>query len=172
MPTSLRPSDRPYVAGTQGDATLSFSGWRNRLHAVCVRRGHARTAIPTSSPSPSPQGLAPANVSAGHKTPGFFRILTDTSFNDFITLKLIKFFYILGSIVFAIGAFIVVPIAVWTYPQPFMVSNAERIAVVVVLSPVLFIVTVVLLRVYLELVASIFRIAENTTEMAVDLNKP
>lgn len=64
------------------------------------------------------------------------------------------------------------PIAVWTYPQPFVVSNAERIAVVVVLSPVLFILAVILLRVYLELWASIFRIAENTTEMAVDLNKP
>lgn len=42
----------------------------------------------------------------------------------------------------------------------------------VVLSPVLFVLAVVLLRAYLELVASIFRIAENTTEMAVDLNKP
>ncbi len=138
---------------------------------TCPSCGHARTAIPISPPPSSPsQGRAPANVSAGHKTPGFFRILLDASFSDFITLKLIKFFYILGSIVFAIGAFIVVPIAVWTYPQPFVVSNAERIAVVAVLSPVLFIVALVLLRVYLELVASIFRIAENTTEMAADLN--
>lgn len=31
---NLRPSDRQYVAWTQGDATLSLSGWCNRLHAV------------------------------------------------------------------------------------------------------------------------------------------
>jgi|GEM_PF-1166817 hypothetical protein len=139
---------------------------------VCPSCGHARTGIPTSPARPPAQGLAPANVSVGHKTPGFFRILLDTSFNDFITLKLIKFFYILGCIVFAIGAFIAVHIAVWVYTQGFLVSNAERIAGVLILWPVLFVVLVVLLRVWLELLASVFRIAENTTEMAADLNKP
>ena len=143
---------------------------------VCPSCGHARTGIPTSPASPPAQKFAPANVSVGRKTPGFFKILLDTSFNDFITLKLIKFFYILDCAVCAIGAFIVVPIAVWVFPQGllpqgFQVSNAERVAGVLILPPVLFIVGVVLLRVWLELVASIFRIAENTTEMADDLNK-
>ena len=140
---------------------------------VCPSCGHARTGIPTPPARPPAQGLVPANVSVGHKTPGFFKILLDTSFSDFITLKLIKFFYILGCILNAIGAFIVLPIAVWVYFQGFQgfqPSNAERIAAVLIASPVLFIVGVVLLRVWLELVASVFRIAENTTEMAADLN--
>ena len=120
-----------------------------------------------------PQRIVPANVSVGHETPGFFKILLDTSFNDFITLKLIKFFYILGCILSAIDAFIGVPIAVWIYAQAYLinVSNAERIAGIVILAPILFIVEVVLLRVWLELVASVFRIAENTTVMAADLNQ-
>lgn len=65
------------------------------------------------------------------------------------------------------------PIAVWVYAQAFLinVSNSERIAGIVILSPILFIVEVVLLRVCLELVASVFRIAENTTAMMADLNK-
>ncbi|MGA9724852.1 MAG: hypothetical protein WBQ86_20520 [Candidatus Binatus sp.] len=50
-------------------------------------------------------------------------------------------------------------------------TNGERIAGVVIASLVLYIVGVVLRCVYLELVASIFWIAENTTEMAADLNK-
>jgi hypothetical protein len=65
-----------------------------------------------------------------------------------------------------------VPIALWVYPQPFVVSNPERIAVVLILSPVLFIILVVISRVWLELTAALFRIAENTTEMVKDLNKP
>lgn len=140
---------------------------------ICPSCGHARTGIPAPPVRPSPQRLAPANVSVGHETPGFFKILLDTSFNDFITLKLIKFFYILGCILSAIDAFIGVPIAVWVYAQAYLtnVSNAERIAGIVILSPILFIVEVVLLRVWLELVASVFRIAENTTVMAADLNQ-
>jgi Domain of unknown function (DUF4282)/zinc-ribbon domain len=142
--------------------------------SVCPSCGHARTGITTPPASPPPQRFVPANVPVGRKTPGFFRILLDTSFNDFITLKLIKFFYILGCIVFAIVAFIVVPIAILEYSQGFQglqLSNAERIGAVVIASPVSFIVGVVLLRVYLELVASVFRIAENTTVMAADLNE-
>lgn len=104
-----------------------------------------------------------ANVSVEHKTPDFLKILLDTSFSDFLALKLIKFFYILGCIVFGIGALI----AVWEYTESFL----GRIAGVVILWPILFIVAVVIWRVWLELVAAIFRIAENTTEMAGDLNR-
>jgi hypothetical protein len=58
-------------------------------------------------------------------------------------------------------------IAVWEYTESFL----GRIAGVVILWPILFIVAVVIWRVWLELVAAIFRIAENTTEMAGDLNR-
>lgn len=49
----------------------------------CPSCGHARTGITALPASPPPQRLAPANISAGHETPGFFKILLDTSFNDF-----------------------------------------------------------------------------------------
>lgn len=130
----------------------------------CPSCGHARTGIPISPARAPAQVPAAANVSVGHETPGFFKILLDASFSDFITLKLIKWLYILGCIVQGIGTFI----TVWEYTQSFV----GRIAGVLILWPVLFIVSVVLLRVGLELLAAVFRIAENTTEMAADLNKP
>jgi Domain of unknown function (DUF4282)/zinc-ribbon domain len=134
----------------------------------CPSCGHARTGITTPPANPpAPVFASPIALPVGRKAPGFFRILLDTSFNDFITLKLIKFFYILGSIVFLIAAFVLV----WQYAQLLLPTSGERIAALLILSPILFIVAVVLLRVYLELVASIFRIAENTTVMAADLNK-
>ncbi len=130
--------------------------------SVCPSCGHARTGIPASSARPAAQGLAPVNHPAGHETPGFFKILLNASFSDFITLKLIKWLYILGCIVCAIGALS----ALATLRE-----YTQGSAGILLLWPVLFIVLVVLLRVWLELVASIFRIAENTTQMAEDLDK-
>ena len=84
--------------------------------------------------------------------------LMDTSFTEFITLKLLKFIYILGliGIVLSIGV-----TALAAFSQGFFYGIGGLIvgAIAIVLSALV-------LRVYMELIAVVFRIAKNTREIA------
>lgn len=87
-----------------------------------------------------------------------FDALKDLSFSEFITLKLIKFIYILGLLGIAIAALIVV---LGSFSQGFLAGLG---AIVVTAVGLLF--AVLLLRVYLEILAVLFRVASNTTKIA------
>ena len=88
---------------------------------------------------------------------GFFTTLFDFSFAEFIVPKILKVLYglgILGAAIVAIG-FIV---------NGFGAGVLGGI-VMLILSPVIFVIGVILVRVYLEVVMVLFRIADNTAKM-------
>jgi len=92
---------------------------------------------------------------------GFFAELFDFSFSEFITTKIIKVLFVLAVIASAIGGLAVLGTGI-TY----MSWSPLRGLLMIILSPVAFILYVIAARVYLELIMIIFRIAENTEEIA------
>ena len=94
---------------------------------------------------------------------GFIGSLFDLSFTEFVTTRIIKFLFIIAIIIAAITA---VAIIVSGFAQGFVVGIISLI-----LSPIIFLLYVVLSRVWLELIIVIFRIAENTGRL-VEKNKP
>ena len=95
---------------------------------------------------------------------GFLGTLFDFSFSEFITTKVIKF--ILGlamvvnailTIVFIVGAF-----------QTGWLGGI----IVLILSPLLYLIMMLISRIYLELIIVIFRIAENLIAIRDKLGAP
>jgi uncharacterized membrane protein len=85
---------------------------------------------------------------------GFVASLLDRSFSQFITPKLVKILFVLGIIASVI------------YPIIFIVSgfrgSVSAGILMLILSPLFFLLMVIILRVYLELILIMFRIEENT----------
>jgi len=89
---------------------------------------------------------------------GFFTTLFDFSFSEFIVPKIIK-------VLFGIGILISAIVALSFIAQGFGASAWLGI-LALIFSPVVFVISVILARVYLEVVMVLFRIADNTTKMA------
>jgi hypothetical protein len=89
--------------------------------------------------------------------PGVFATLFDFSFNEFVTTRLIKFLYALGMIVAAVGSlgFVVRGFA----------SSIGTGFVCLLVSPMAFLLYVLLIRIWLEVLIVIFRIAEHLREI-------
>jgi len=85
---------------------------------------------------------------------GFLASLFDASFSQFIATRLIKVLFILGIIVSVV------------YAVAFIASGFGKSlafgVVLLILSPLLFLLMVIAARVYLELILVMFRIEENT----------
>jgi hypothetical protein len=84
----------------------------------------------------------------------------DLSFTEFITPRIIKGIFILAVTVSAIGALILV---VAGFNEGFGSGVASIVG-----AGILFVLYVLMSRVYLEFVIAVFRIAENTTVMAAN----
>jgi len=89
---------------------------------------------------------------------GFLGALFDFSFSEFITIKLIKILYILGIIFSTIVAIIFIV-------SGFNISTGVGI-IFLILSPIIFLLYVILIRIWLEIIIVIFKIAENTKQLA------
>ena len=91
---------------------------------------------------------------------GFFGRVFDFSFTDFVTIRVIKVIFILAIIGSAIGgiAVLVGGIRMLRF-QPLMG------VIMILLSPVAFLLYVLLARIWLELIVVIFRIEENTSRL-------
>lgn len=89
---------------------------------------------------------------------GFLATLFDFSFNDFVTTKIIRLLYVLGVLGAAVGAIIFII-------GGFQTSTGIGI-LFLVLSPVIFFLYVLFVRIWLELIIVIFRIAEHTKDIA------
>ncbi len=93
----------------------------------------------------------------------FFATLFDFTFSEFITARLIKVFFILGIAGSALSTFSVL---VGGFAHSFMYG-----LVMLVLSPLVFLLMVLGCRVWLELIMLGFKIAENTAQVAQNTRK-
>ncbi len=88
---------------------------------------------------------------------GFLAGLFDMSFSEFVTIRLIKVLYIIGIIgavfaglLFIVGGF----------------SNGAGTGILfLLLSPILVGIYILMVRIWLELIIVVFRIAENTSQL-------
>lgn len=94
---------------------------------------------------------------------GFFTTLFDFSFSEFIVPKIVKILFGLGILGAAIMSLVIIVNG----------FNAGVLAglLMIILSPVFFVIGVILARVYLEVIMVLFRIADNTTKMVQDKNE-
>ena len=86
--------------------------------------------------------------------PSFFGSLFDFSFSRFVTLRLVKFFYVVAMIVLALVMLVVIAFG----------SVVPVSGVWFVLGPILALL-LLMIRVWLELVVVVFRIDETATEI-------
>lgn len=89
----------------------------------------------------------------------FFSSLFDMSFSNFITPKIIRILFILAIIGSAIWALALLVAGLGS-------GSAGGILGGLIGAPIVFILAVILSRVYLELLLVMFRIAENTERLA------
>lgn len=99
--------------------------------------------------------------------------MLDLSFTSFVTARVIKFIYVISVLVAALYVlFVTVPMS--TFVAGYVSATADSrvlgimaaVAAFLVAAPLLFIIAVTYVRVLLELVIVLFRISENTAEMA------
>ena len=112
---------------------------------------------PQAYGAPQPAQAYAMPVSAD-EAKGFIGALFDLSFTNFITTKIIKFMYIVAIVVCALYALAMVGAA--------FSSNSMLGLGALIVSPLLFLLFVVLARIYMELVIVIFRGAEHLAEIA------
>ena len=96
---------------------------------------------------------------------GFFGSLFDLSFTEFVTTRIIKLLFIVGIVAAGIGALAILGGAI-------AAGGFLRIVLGLVLTPVAFVLYVLLVRVWLELIIVMFRIAENTGRLVEQGNQP
>lgn len=89
---------------------------------------------------------------------GIAAALMDLSFSEFVTTRLIKIIYVLGIIGAGLGG---VGMIVTGFMQGFVSG-----LVGIVVAPIIFALAVISVRVWLELVIVVFRIAEHTGKLA------
>ncbi|MER3420155.1 MAG: hypothetical protein C4290_06350 [Chloroflexota bacterium] len=101
-----------------------------------------------------------AALAAGPPITGasFFQALFDLSFSEFITTRIIKVLYVLVLI----GVGLVSLAIFFSLAQ----SGAGGLIVGLIVAPLLFLLYVIVARVWMELVIVIFRIAEYTRQIA------
>ena len=92
------------------------------------------------------------------KTRGFFASLFDSSFSEFITPKIIKFLYTLAHTVSALLALAAITIG-------FEKSTTTGIAALV-FSPLIYLLSVILIRIWFEIIIVIFHIGEDIRNIA------
>ncbi len=97
--------------------------------------------------------------------PSFFGSLFDFSFSRFVTIRLVKFLYVISVI-----SLVVVMIGVIIVGFTEAVSGVEVVGWIV-LGPVLALFHLIMVRVLLELVVVVFRVGETATEIRDLLNK-
>lgn len=87
----------------------------------------------------------------------------DLSFSRFVTTKIVKILYILGVLVSGLGALMVLLGGLAS-------GSFLMMLFCLILSPVVFVIYVMMCRIWLELVVVVFRIAENVAIIAKGAN--
>lgn len=89
---------------------------------------------------------------------GAFAALFDFSFTSFVTTKVIKVLFAIGIVLAAIGA---ISFIIFGFSQHALLG-----VLFLILSPVVFLIYTLFIRVYMEIIIVIFRIAENVQQIA------
>jgi hypothetical protein len=89
---------------------------------------------------------------------GFLGALFDFSFSQYVTPTIIR---IIFGIVIVVSAVLALGVAI----AAFDVNIVLGFLVLIIFGPLIFLVYVILYRVFLEVVMAVFRIAENTTKL-------
>ena len=89
---------------------------------------------------------------------GFFGSLFDFSFSEFITPRIIKLLFVLAIIISAIVALVMLFAGI--------AKGGPGAFLAIILAPVLFLLYVIMARVWLEVIMVMFRIADNTDKLA------
>lgn len=93
---------------------------------------------------------------------GFLTALFDLSFSRFVTSKLIPLLYVLSLILIGLG----LVVGVFSGFVKLLDGDFFTAIMAVAITPLMALIAVVVTRVYLELIVVLFKIAENTREMA------
>ncbi|MEI6634430.1 MAG: DUF4282 domain-containing protein [Chlamydiota bacterium] len=88
---------------------------------------------------------------------GSIGMLFDLSFTEFVTTRIIKILFIIGVAFAAIWAFVLI---VGGFN-----AGAGRGILFLIVSPVVFLLFVLIARIWCELIIVVFRIAENTSRL-------
>jgi hypothetical protein len=94
-----------------------------------------------------------------HNTPGFWSSLFDFSFSTYVTPVIIKVLYVLAII-------LVLLVAVGMIIQGFNTSVDRGVVTLIIFAPLYFFVTVISIRIALEVVMVIFKIGESFARLA------
>lgn len=95
----------------------------------------------------------------------FFSQLFDLSFDEFITMKIIRIVYILSIIAAGVGAL------VFLFGTA-AAGGAGGFILGLIVAAILFLIYVILARIWLEIVMVLFKIAENTSVIARNSHVP
>lgn len=90
----------------------------------------------------------------------FFGKLFDFSFKEFISLQIVKYLYIIGIVFAGLSALGMIGVGFSDMRYSFLGGLVK-----VLLSPVFFVLMVLVVRLVLEALVATFRIAENTTKL-------
>jgi hypothetical protein len=99
------------------------------------------------------------------QTKGFFESLFDLSFTAFITSKLIKLLYVLSIAGAALASLFLIIFC-------FNISTTAGVLMLLIGGPLLFLLSVIYARVFLEIMIVIFRISEHIAEIAEQGRRP
>lgn len=117
--------------------------------------GHQQGA-PTGYPAPQGRG--------GPDTAGFFKALFDFSFKSFITIKFAGFIFAIGLVVIGVGTLIGLIVSFVTMTES-VGGGFLMLLMVIIIAPIYLI----LLRVGLEFYVAMVRTAQNTSQVASEL---
>jgi len=95
---------------------------------------------------------------------GLWGTLLDLSFSSFITVKIVRVLYVIGIAMAGL-------LALGTLLGGFTGDGGAGMAILgLILAPIVFLVAVLAVRVYMELIIVIFKIAEHTNTIAEHLD--
>lgn len=118
----------------------------------------AARGLPTSGPAsggdPNSPGPGPANrPPSPDEGKALIKSLYDFNFDHFVTPKILRFFYALSVILLSLAA-VIFFIAMLT-------QGAEGIILAIIFVPIGYLVYLIMIRIYFELISALFRIADD-----------
>lgn len=116
--------------------------------------GPAAEPQPAYGPSMGPSSGPPFGPSRESDAKGFIAALYDFKFDHFVTPKVIRFLYAFFVVILSLGAIVFLIASLAT-------GRPAAIVFAIIAVPIIYLVYVILARIYMELVATLFRISDD-----------